>query len=50
LNALPSSETISTGPMPAIRPVASAAAVTTSIGLRRSANPATTIAMPARRK
>ena len=40
----------SSRPLPAISPVASAATVTTSIGLSRSAKPMTTIRMPARTK
>ena len=46
LNALPKVDTTSTGPIPAISPVARAEAVTTSIGLSFSAKPRTTSRIP----
>ena len=46
LNALPKVEITAIGPSPAISPVTSAEAVTTSIGFSFSAKPITTSKMP----
>jgi hypothetical protein len=48
MNALPNALTTSTNACPAAKPVAIAAAATTSSGLSRSANPTMTMRIPMR--